>query len=124
MYTWFLRIGGLFGALAVALGAFGAHVVKPILDPQLYENYQTAVQYHMYHTLALIGVAILSQRFPQRKLLSWSGWLFIVGIIIFSGSLYVLSLSGLRFLGAITPIGGVAFVVAWCLMAFSVVQND
>jgi len=116
----FFLIASVNGFLAVALGAFGAHALKNILDPQLLVTFQTGVQYHMTHTLALLAVALLTLQFPQSNLLKSSGWLFVLGILFFSGSLYALSLSGIRWLGAITPIGGVLFLGAWgCLFWFA-----
>jgi uncharacterized membrane protein YgdD (TMEM256/DUF423 family) len=112
----FFLIASINGFLAVALGAFAAHALKNILDVQLLATFQTGVQYHMTHTLALLVVALLTLQFPQNTLLKVSGWLFILGIVFFSGSLYALSLSGIRWLGAITPIGGVLFLGGWgCL---------
>jgi uncharacterized membrane protein YgdD (TMEM256/DUF423 family) len=115
----FLVLGGLFGGLSVALGAFGAHVLKPRLDAYYMDVFQTAVQYQMYHAIALVLVAILARQLGGGSLLHAAGWLFVAGTVIFSGSLYVLTLSGVRAWGAITPIGGVMFVVAWILLAIS-----
>lgn len=116
----FLLSAGINGFLAVALGAFGAHALKNLLDAQLLATFQTGVQYHMTHTLALLVVALLTIQFPHNSLLRISGWLLILGIVFFSGSLYALSLSGIRWLGAITPIGGVFFLGAWgCLCWFA-----
>jgi uncharacterized membrane protein YgdD (TMEM256/DUF423 family) len=116
----FFIIASINGFIAVALGAFAAHGLKNILDAQLLATFQTGVQYHMSHTLALLVVALLSLQFPQNNLLKVSGWLLIIGIGVFSGSLYALSLSGIRWLGAITPIGGVFFLSAWgCLFWFA-----
>lgn len=104
--------------LAVAAGAFGSHALGPYFEKNrdLAAIYDTAVRYHMIHALALIGVAWAVTRWPG-PLLTWSGWLMFAGILIFSGSLYILSLTGVRWLGAITPIGGVAFLAGWlCLL--------
>ena len=114
----FLVIAALSGFLAVALGAFGAHGLKDRLAPDLMAVYQTAVQYHFYHTLVLLAVAMLLLRYPQQGILVASGSLLLVGLVLFSGSLYVLALSGVRWLGAITPLGGVAFLLAWLLLAW------
>ncbi len=117
----FLLLASINGFLAVALGAFAAHGLKNILDAQLLTTFQTGVQYQMTHTLALLVVALLTIQFPQNNLLKLSGWFLVVGIIFFSGSLYALSLSGIRWLGAITPIGGLFFLAAWaCLGWFAV----
>lgn len=115
----FVSIAAVSGFLAVALGAFGAHGLKGKLSPDMLAVYETAVQYHFWHTLALLGVAILLQQGLESGLLRWSGWLFSLGILIFSGSLYVLAISGIKWLGAITPIGGLMFLIAWALLAIA-----
>ncbi len=108
------------GFLAVAFGAFGAHGLQARLSVELMATFQTAVQYHFYHALALLGVALLSLQFPTAALPRASGYLFLAGIVLFSGSLYVLALTGIRWLGAITPIGGLAFLAGWlCLGVFA-----
>jgi uncharacterized membrane protein YgdD (TMEM256/DUF423 family) len=113
-----LVFGALGGMFAVAFGAFGAHAVRARLDEYSLRIFETAVQYQFYHSLALLAVALLLQRFPSSTLLQASVWLFLSGILIFSGSLYILSLTGQRWLGAVTPIGGLALVAAWgCLAA-------
>jgi uncharacterized membrane protein YgdD (TMEM256/DUF423 family) len=112
----FLSIAAIFGFLAVAIGAFGAHAIKDRIDAKMLDIYHTAVQYQMYHTLALIGVAFLIKFFPESRIFVLSGWFFTFGIIIFSGSLYALSLTGITKLGAITPIGGLCFLVAWAML--------
>ncbi|MBT3531962.1 MAG: DUF423 domain-containing protein [Gammaproteobacteria bacterium] len=117
MFKLFITLAGINGFLAVSLGAFAAHALRERISPELLTTFQTGVQYHMYHSLALFGVGLLALNFPNVNLLKISGYLFMVGIILFSGSLYVLSLSGIRWLGAITPLGGVAFLAAWgCLV--------
>jgi uncharacterized membrane protein YgdD (TMEM256/DUF423 family) len=112
----FLVLGSLAALLAVALGAFGAHGLKKIIAPDLLEVYQTGVQYHFYHALGLLAIGLLAVHIPESSLLRWAGWLMVTGIVIFSGSLYVLAISGLRWLGAITPLGGTAFIAAWLLL--------
>ncbi|MCR6112411.1 DUF423 domain-containing protein [Bacillus sp. A301a_S52] len=113
----FLLLGSLNGFLFVALGAFGAHALKDRLETNGYvETFQTGVQYHMIHALALIGVAILTRYLSATGLVHGAGWAFLVGIVLFSGSLYALSLTGIRVLGAITPLGGVAFLTGWVLL--------
>lgn len=120
----FLILASINGFLAVALGAFAAHALRDRLTPELLNTFQTGVQYHMYHALALMGVGILSVQYPNANLPRIAGYLFMVGIILFSGSLYTLSLSGVRWLGAITPLGGVAFLAAWgCLFWFALNQR-
>ena len=116
----YLLIAALNGFLAVALGAFGAHGLKQKLGADMLTVYQTGVQYHFYHTLALFGVALLMLQLPQSTALRWSALLFSVGIVIFSGSLYVLATTGIRWLGAITPLGGVAFLAGWIMLAVAV----
>lgn len=116
----FITLASLSGMLAVAFGAFGAHALKSRLDEHALGVFQTAVQYHFYHSLALLAVGIIALSQPQTALLRSSGYLFVVGIVVFSGSLYLLSMSGLRWLGAITPLGGLAFIAGWgCLAAAS-----
>lgn len=104
------------GFLAVGLGAFGAHGLKNRLDADMMAVYQTAVQYHFYHALALLAVGLLIQFGGSSTALKVSGWSFALGIVVFSGSLYALSLSGVRVLGAITPIGGLMFLVGWAAL--------
>jgi len=118
----FLSIAAIFGFLVVAIGAFGAHAIKDRIDAKMLDIYHTAVQYQMYHTLALIGVAFLIKFFPESRIFVLSGWFFTLGIIIFSGSLYALSLSGITKLGAITPIGGLCFLVAWATLLVGVMR--
>jgi uncharacterized membrane protein YgdD (TMEM256/DUF423 family) len=111
--------GAIFAFLAVAIGAFGAHSLHSVLLANgRADTFETAVKYHMYHALALLIIGILLQFFPAR-LLEYSVWLFIAGIFIFSGSLYALSLTNIKILGAITPIGGLCFLIAWTLLAIS-----
>ena len=117
MAKMFITLASLSGALAVAFGAFGAHALKSRLDDYAMGVFQTAVQYHFYHSLALLAVGIIALSHPQAALLRSSGWLFAVGIVVFSGSLYLLSFTGLRWLGAVTPIGGLAFIAGWAALA-------
>ena len=112
----FFVIGAVLAGLGVALGAFGAHGLKGTLSADMLANFETGVRYQMYHALALLAVAWAYAQW-QKPLLVAGGWLMVAGVVIFSGSLYVLSLTGLRWLGAITPIGGVALIVGWgCLV--------
>jgi uncharacterized membrane protein YgdD (TMEM256/DUF423 family) len=116
----FLTLASTSGLLAVAIGAFGAHALKARLDAYSLGVFETAVQYQFYHSLALLGVGILLLHQPQVALLRSSGWLFLIGMILFSGSLYLLALSGVKWLGAVTPLGGLAFIAGWgCLLAAS-----
>ena len=103
--------------LAVAFGAFGAHALKSRLDDYALGVFQTAVQYHFYHSLALLAVGVIALNQPQTVMLKSSGWLFLIGILVFSGSLYALSITGVRWLGAITPLGGLAFIAGWACLA-------
>ena len=119
----FLVIGALAMALGVILGAFGAHGLKNKLTPDLLAVYQTGVEYHLYHALGLILVGVLINQFPQVSGLHTGGWLLLAGILIFSGSLYVLAITGLRWLGAITPIGGTAFIAGWVWIAWSLARG-
>lgn len=119
----YLIIAALSGLLAVMIGAFGAHGLKARLSVDMMAVYQTGVQYHFYHTLALLFIGLLSLNYPQVSLLNWSAGMMVVGIIIFSGSLYVLSISGIKWLGAITPLGGTAFIIGWLLLAVAVYKH-
>lgn len=121
----FIIAGAINAFLAVAFGAFGAHALKEKLSEKYLAIWETAVQYQMYHAIGLIIIGILMStniigNVPQ---LSWAGYLMLAGIVLFSGSLYVLSLSGIGILGAITPIGGVAFLAAWVLVIVSAVKH-
>ena len=113
----FITLASLSGMLAVVFGAFGAHALKGKLDDQALKVFETAVQYHFYHTFALLVVGVLALNQPQTVLLKSSGWLFVIGILVFSGSLYLLSLTGVRWLGAITPLGGLALIAGWACLA-------
>ena len=119
----FLMIAAISGLLAVAIGAFGAHGLKARISEDLMAVFQTGVQYHFYHTLALLMVGMLMIAYPQVSLLKWSGCLFVAGLLIFSGSLYILALTGVKWLGAITPIGGVAFMAGWLTLALAVYHH-
>ncbi|MGZ5243124.1 MAG: DUF423 domain-containing protein [Bacteroidia bacterium] len=114
----FLSLAAVFGFLGVALGAFGAHALKDKIEPYYLDVFKTGVQYQMYHALALLAVALLMKFQPEQSsnLLTYAGWAFTIGIIIFSGSLYILSIAGLKFMGAITPIGGLSFLIGWALL--------
>lgn len=120
----FIIVGAINAGIAVAFGAFGAHALKDKLSAHYLAVWETAVQYQMFHAVALLAVGILMSPAilgPSTQL-SWAGYLLLAGIIIFSGSLYVLSLSGIGVLGAITPIGGVAFIVGWIMLIVAVVK--
>lgn len=110
-----LSVAALSGLLAVALGAFGAHGLKAIISPEMLEVYKTGVQYQFYHTFALLAVGIL-MNFNQSKALKWSAYFFMIGMILFSGSLYIMAISGVKALGMITPFGGITWIAAWLLL--------
>jgi uncharacterized membrane protein YgdD (TMEM256/DUF423 family) len=116
-----VQMGGVLAFLGVALGAFGAHALRSRLSPDLQAIYETGVRYHLYHALALFVVAWLSET-RGSALVNLSGWTFVIGIVLFSGSLYLLSLSGLRGWGAVTPFGGVAFLAGWVLLVLAAFQ--
>jgi uncharacterized membrane protein YgdD (TMEM256/DUF423 family) len=121
MSTGWFATGALLAGAAVGLGAFGAHGLRDRLEPAMLAVFETGVRYHMYHALALLAVAWASERFPG----GWTqaaGWLFLAGIVVFGGSLYVLAVSGVRWLGAITPIGGVCFLLGWIALAVSALR--
>jgi len=113
----FLMLGSISGFLSVALGAFGAHGLKGRLDEYSMGVFQTGVTYQTTHALAIILVALLLKWYPDSSVLNWAGWCFVLGTLIFSGSLYALGMSGIKVLGAITPIGGVLFLIGWALLA-------
>jgi uncharacterized membrane protein YgdD (TMEM256/DUF423 family) len=111
----FFAFGAILAFIAVTAGAFGAHGLKTKISAEMLTIFEVGVRYHMYHALALFVVSWAYSRWPN-SLVTTSGWLFIIGIILFSGSLYALSISGIRILGAITPFGGLAFLAGWfCL---------
>ena len=113
-----LLIGAIAMFAAVALGAFGAHELRGQLAPDLAGVWPTAVQYHAWHALALLGVGLLLLNRPDLQRAGWAGGLFVAGIVLFSGSLYLLALTGIRSLGAVTPVGGLAFLAGWALLAW------
>src|SRR5215467_9771044 len=116
----FLLIGSILGFLGVTLGAFGAHALRSRLSPEMLAVFETAVRYQMYHTFAVLIVAAAIGRLGDANLLVLAGWFFVAGILLFSGSLYALALSGVGMLGAITPVGGLLFLIGWaCLVLFA-----
>ena len=119
----FLLLGSLSAMIGVGMGAFGAHGLKTIISPELLVVYQTGVSYQMYHALGLIGIALIRLQASNSKLLIWAGSLMFIGILLFSGSLYLLALLNLNWLGMITPVGGVCFLIAWLLIMLYAVQN-
>jgi uncharacterized membrane protein YgdD (TMEM256/DUF423 family) len=113
----FITLASLSAMLAVAFGAFGAHALKGRLDDYSLGVFETAFQYHFHHSFALLLVGVIALSQPQTAMLKSSGWLFLLGIVVFSGSLYLLSLTGVRWLGAVTPLGGLAFIAGWACLA-------
>ena len=120
----FLAIAAALGGISVVLGAFASHALKDKLSDRALEIWETGTKYQMYHALALILVALLISRFPNSTLLVVAGYAFVAGVTIFSGSLYALSLSGIKWLGAITPLGGAAFIVGWACLAVAALQME
>jgi uncharacterized membrane protein YgdD (TMEM256/DUF423 family) len=114
----FVLIGALAGVVGVGLGAFGAHGLRGRLSPEMLAVFETGVRYHMYHALALVATAALMGRLDGR-FINAAGWLFTAGIVLFSGSLYVVALTGIGIFGAITPIGGLAFLAGWVCLAIA-----
>ena len=117
----FFALGSLAAFVGVALGAFAAHGLKSRLDPAMLATFEIGVRYQMYHALALLGVAWACTKWPGAWV-NASGWLFVAGIVVFSGTLYALALTGVRWLGAITPIGGLAFLVGWLCLAWAALK--
>ncbi len=122
MTKFWLLSAGIFGFLSVALGAFGAHSLKNILDDYGKAIYEKAVLYQMFHAMALIAVGLL-QHIQKQTSFSVAGWGFLIGIVLFSGSLYLLAVTGIKWLGAITPIGGVAFLFGWFWLVVSLLKG-
>ena len=119
----FAIVGCVCAALAVVLGAFGAHALKSRIDPEMLSVYQTGVHYHLFHALGLFAVAFCASHLPHSRLIKWSGWLMFTGTVIFSGSLYVLSITGIRGWGMVTPVGGLTLIVSWVLLALALVRH-
>lgn len=115
--------GAIFMALGVLLGAFGAHALKTSLSPEMMQVYKTGVEYQFYHALGLLLIGLIGFQI-KSKYLNWSGILIGIGIILFSGSLYVLSITGIKIIGAITPFGGLSFVAGWVFLAIGLLKNE
>ena len=115
--------GAMLAFLGVALGAFGAHALRSRVDANLLAVYQTGVQNHLVHALGVILIGVLVQVAPNSKWLRIAGWTMVVGVIVFSGSLYTLSLTGVRAFGALTPLGGVALLAAWLMLALGAAKS-
>ncbi len=122
MSAWIV-IGSISGLISVAMGAFGAHALSETLDPKMLSVYHTAAQYEMYHALALVALGIWVAQHSAAPWISISGWSFTIGSILFSGSLYLLAITGIRWLGAITPAGGLLFMVGWATFAVSALKR-
>ena len=114
-----LTLAGIFMFAAVALGAFGAHALRGHLDPQMTAVWQSAVQYHAWHAIALVGIGSLLLHFPRSRGFKLAAWLFVAGNLLFAGSLYVVAVTGARGLGVITPLGGVAFLAGWAVFGWA-----
>ncbi|MBI3972675.1 MAG: DUF423 domain-containing protein [Chloroflexi bacterium] len=114
----FFLLGAVFALLAVGLGAFGAHALRDRLPADLLAVFETGVRYHFYHALGLLAVAYAANRWPVGQTTA-AGWLFVAGIVLFSGSLYLLAITGTRWLGAITPFGGLAFLAGWAALIWA-----
>jgi uncharacterized membrane protein YgdD (TMEM256/DUF423 family) len=115
----FITLGAINGLLAVALGAFAAHGLKARLDAPMLAVFQTGVHYHTTHALALVLIGIIAQTLPTSRPLRRAGWALLTGIVLFCGSLYLMAITGLTWLGAITPLGGTAFLIGWGLLAWA-----
>jgi uncharacterized membrane protein YgdD (TMEM256/DUF423 family) len=118
-----LVLSSLLLFVAVGAGAFGAHALRVRLGPELLAVWQTAVQYHFWHALGLLAVGVLLRIEPGRRGLAAAGWLLVAGVALFSGSLYLMALTGVRGLGAVTPVGGVALLAAWATLAAAFVRR-
>ncbi len=117
----FIALGAFFGFTGVALGAFGAHALKSVVAPEMLTVFETGVRYEMYHALGLIAIGLIF-RFSDHRLLSFAGWSFTAGIVLFSGSLYAMTFTGVKIFGAITPFGGIAFIFGWSCLFFSALK--
>lgn len=115
----FFALGCVSAGIAVTLGAFGAHGLRGRLGPDMLIVFEVGVRYQMYHALALVAAALAHGRWPSTAILV-AGWLFVAGTVVFSGSLYLLAVTGQRWLGAITPLGGAAFIAGWLALAWGV----
>ncbi|MFS0783915.1 DUF423 domain-containing protein [Bacillus sp. 1P06AnD] len=119
----FIVFGAAYAALSVALGAFGAHILDGKIPAKYLITWEKAVNYQMFHSIGLLIVGMLAGKYGMKPLFNWSGWLMFIGTILFSGSLYILSVTQIKMLGAITPIGGVGFIVAWILLIIAVYKH-
>jgi uncharacterized membrane protein YgdD (TMEM256/DUF423 family) len=122
MQRTYIIIASILGMLGVAIGAFGSHILEPIIGSRI-EIFKTGVEYHFVHALAILLTAVLAGQLGETAMLRWAARLFAIGVIFFSGSLYVLCITGVKVLGAITPIGGVCFIAGWILLAWSAART-
>ena len=120
----FILLGGINAALAVTFGAFGAHGLKSRITTDMLEVFNTGVQYHLYHALGLLAIGLLLLHQPSSVWLKRAGWIMLTGIVFFSGSLYLLAVTGIRWLGMVTPIGGTAFIASWILLFTAVLRKQ
>ena len=118
-----LALGAVLAGVAVAIGAFGAHMLRPILSERMMEVFETAVRYHMFHAFALLFSGWAYAQYDESKIFRNAAWAFVLGIVFFSGSLYVLAFSGTRWLGAITPLGGLFFLTGWVCLAIGFLRR-
>jgi uncharacterized membrane protein YgdD (TMEM256/DUF423 family) len=118
-----LLAAAVFGGLGVAFGAFGAHALRRRVDAEMLAVFETGVRYQMYHAATLLGVAVLVVRMPGSMLPAIAGWLLVAGVLVFSGSLYLLALTGRRAIGAITPLGGLVLLAGWVVLAAAAAQG-
>jgi len=123
IYKKFFRAGAFSAGLAVALGAFGAHGLQGSLSPDMIEIYTTGVHYHLFHSLGILAAAWAYSRWHNR-LSKYAGWAFILGIVLFSGSLYLLAITGIHWLGFLTPLGGISFILGWLFLGLSTTRAD
>lgn len=119
----FLTLAAFSAFLGVAMGAFGAHALRPLLSPEMLDVYKTAVNYQMWHALGMGIIACIPQPAPPSKLLRWAGYSMFAGIVLFSGSLYLLAVFKVKWLGMVTPFGGMAFLLAWLLLGVFAVKT-
>lgn len=123
MAKFYLLLGSINALLVILIGAFGAHDLKEKLTVENMAIFQTAVQYHFYHAIGLILVGLIAWHIPSSPYPRWSAWLMIMGIVLFSGSLYALSITDIRWLGMISPVGGIAFILAWLMLTVGIMKS-
>ncbi|HET8724855.1 MAG TPA: DUF423 domain-containing protein [Anaeromyxobacteraceae bacterium] len=119
----FFALGAISAGIAVATGAFGAHGLKARVTPEMVAVFDTGARYQMYHALALLAAGWAAARWPGSTAIGWAGWLFVAGTVVFSGSLYALVLTGVKGLGAVTPVGGLLFLAGWGALAWGALRG-